>query len=193
MVADVVHGLRSFGRGAGVTERGVSGHVSLQLADVLVATRGRCFGGDARVCLVQGRRVERSMEPCSLLAKGAQAKLLGVAALPCGVLGAMLQQSNAHMRLLDLQDGLPKKERPSAIGRPPTAPMACAFNGACPFKTGALPKSGPAWSRPRHRLGLGTSASTRASPRSRGHGTRGIGACLGWSRLGRASVDKGGL
>ena len=37
------------------------------------------------------------------------------------------------------------------------------------------------------------SASTRASPRSRGHGTRGIGACLGWSRLGRASVDKVGL
>ena len=72
MVADLVHGLRAFGRGAGVTERGVSGHVSLQLADVLVATRGRCFGGDARVCLVQGRRVERSMEPCSLLAKGAQ-------------------------------------------------------------------------------------------------------------------------
>ena len=73
MGADAFHGLCALGRRTGVPRRGVPGHRSLQLADVLVATRGRCIGGDAVVCLVQGRRVERSMEPCSLLAKGAQA------------------------------------------------------------------------------------------------------------------------
>ncbi len=89
-----------------------------------------------------------------------RAKLPGVAALPCVVLGAMVQLSNAPMKPLDPQDGVPMKERPSAIGHPPTALKACAFNGACPFKTGALPKSGPASSRPRHRLDEGISTFT---------------------------------